>query len=103
MPETMRRIRPTPTEAYLRNPHKGCCTFQRFNGDPLFPGTSWSEEGPLEFPAAQYDVTPGYLPSTVAYCRWFWRVLEPRDGEYDFRVIDESLRVCQERGQTLAV
>jgi hypothetical protein len=99
----MRRVRPTPTEAYLGNPHKGCCTFQRFNGDPLFPGTAWSEEGPLAFPAAAQAVAAGYLPSAVAYCRWFWRVMEPTPGHYDFRMIDEALRVCQERGQTLAV
>jgi hypothetical protein len=103
MVETMRRVRPTPTDAYLGNPHKGCCTFQRFNGDPLFSGTTWSEEGPLTFPPAAQAVAAGYLPSTVSYCRWFWRVMEPTPGQYDFRMIDEALRVCQERGQTLAV
>lgn len=46
---------------------------------------------------------PGYLPATVAYCRWFWRVLEPEQGKYDFSVIDKSLQACKERGQTLAV
>jgi hypothetical protein len=97
------RIRPTPTDAYLANPHKGCCTFQRFNGDPLFPGTTWSEEGPLLFPPAAQAVAPGYLPATVAYCRWFWRDLEPRRGEYDFSMIEGALRTCAERGQTLAV
>jgi hypothetical protein len=103
MAELFRRIRPTPTEAYLGNPHKGCCTFQRFNGDPLFPGTAWSEEGPLEFPPAAQTVAAGYLPCTVAYCRWFWQVLEPTQGHYDFRMIDAALQTCQERGQTLAV
>jgi hypothetical protein len=118
------KIRPTPTDAYLANPHKGCCTFQHFNGDDFFPGTSWSEEGPLEFPAPRqsgvgYDalkylnelnscgrwegVKKGYLPSTVAYCRWFWNVLEPEAGKYDFSMIDGSLERCRETGQTLAV
>ncbi|HLV78695.1 MAG TPA: beta-galactosidase, partial [Chthonomonadaceae bacterium] len=103
MAETFRRIRPTPTEAYLGNPHKGCCTFQGLNGGPLFPGTTWSEEGPLEIPPATQAVTAGYLPCTVAYCRWFWRVMEPAQGQYDFRMIERALQACQERGQTLAV
>ena len=104
MSEFCRRFRPTPSEAFLANPHKGCCTFQHFNGDELFPGTSWSEEGPLEFPARKYpDVTPGYLPSTVAYNRWFWPVFEPEEGRYDFTVLDKSLETARARGQSLAI
>ena len=103
MSMTFRRYRLTPTEAYLANPHRGCCTFQHFNGDPLFPGTSWSEEGPLEFPPASQSVASHYLPCTVAYCRGFWRVMEPVPGQYDFRMIEGALQTCRERGQTLAV
>jgi len=103
MSEVIRRVRPTPSDSYLANPHKGCCTFQHFNGDELFPGTGWSEEGPLKFPAAQGSVIDGYLPTTVAYCRWFWRVMEPQKGQYDFSMIDKSLETCKARGQTLAV
>jgi len=113
-----RFFRPTPTDEYLANPHKGCCTFQRFNGDALIPGVDWTlhEQGPLEFPELPVkgsklqmisnlkpQVIDGYLPTTVAYCRWFWNVLEPQQGEYDFSMIDQSLRICEERGQTLAV
>ncbi|MFB3893794.1 MAG: DUF4832 domain-containing protein [Phycisphaerae bacterium] len=114
MAEVIRKVRPTPTDDYLGNPHKGCCTFQHFNGDPLFAGERWSEEGPLEFPnlarspqagdmPASVRVTEGYLPTTVAYCRWFWSVLEPKEGQYDFSMIDKSLATCAQRGQTLAV
>lgn len=114
MAEMFRRIRPTPTNDYLGNPHKGCCTFQHFNGQELFAGIRWSEEGPTEFPPPptnvnivphwpQTHVIPGYLPATVAYCRWFWRVLEPAEGQYDFSVIDKSLEACAQRGQTLAI
>ena len=111
-------FRLTPTDEYLDNPHKGCCTFQRFNGDALLPGVDWTihEQGPLKFPestilqkgphsleALEPLVVNGYLPTTVAYCRWFWNVLEPKPGEYDFTMIDKSLEICKERGQTLAV
>jgi len=103
MAKAIRRVRPTPTEAYLGNPHKGCCTFQHFNGDPLFPGMGWSESGPTEFPPPRTDVVEGYLPTTVAYCRWFWATMEPEKGKYDFSMIDGALEACRQRGQTLAV
>ena len=103
MSELIRRVRPTPTNDYLANPHKGCCTFQHFNGDDLFAGTRWDEQGPREFPPAKYGVTPGYLPTTVAYCRWFWNILEPQPGQYNFTVIEKALETCQQRGQTLAL
>ncbi|MCK6470580.1 MAG: DUF4832 domain-containing protein [Planctomycetes bacterium] len=104
MAEVLRRVRPTPVDTYLANPHKGCCTFQHFNGDELFPGTSWSEEGPLVFSEPKHSPHhEGYLPTTVAYCRWFWRVLEPADGRLDFSMIDGALETCAKRGQTLAV
>ncbi len=104
MKPSRRRIRPTPTTRYLGNPHKGCCTFQHFNGDPLFPDNQWLESGPTSFPdRVTPGVIPGYLPSTVAYCRWFWKTIEPEPGRYDFTVIEKSLELCAQRGQTLAV
>ena len=103
MSETVRRVRPTPSNAFLANPHKGCCTFQHFNGDELFPGTTWSEEGPLEFPARKSEYHDGYLPSTVSYCRWFWDIFEREEGAYDFSVIDKSIETAKARGQTLAI
>ena len=103
MAEFERRVRPTPTDAYLPNPHRGCCTFQHFNGDELFPGSTWSEEGPLKFPAAKASVIDGYLPTTVAYCRWFWETVEPEEGKFDFSMIDQSIETARARGQTLAI
>jgi len=104
MPVTYWRARPTESKAYFRNPHKGCATFQRFAGDPLFEDTTWSEEGPTTFPPRKYpDVTPGYLPSTVAYCRWFWRLLQPTKDKIDWTVIDQALATARQRGQTLQV
>jgi hypothetical protein len=101
----VRHYRPAPSDDMLSNPHKGCCTFQHFAGDPLFPGTSWTEVGPTVFSSTppQQPVIAGYLPSTVAYCRWYWNVLEPEEGKYDFSMIDGALESCRQRGQTLAV
>ena len=103
MSSGIRRIRFTPTERYLGNPHKGCCTFQRFNGDPLNAGEEWDEHGPTVFPPAAQPVADGYLPSTVAYCQWFSETLEPAPGRYDFSMIDQALAVSAARGQTLAI
>ncbi len=112
MAEKFVRVRPAYSDAYLANPHKGCCTFQHFNGDELYPRMEYSECGPEQFPSpitlkqltsGQEDlVTNGYLPTTVAYCRWFWELMEPEKGRYDFSVIEKSLQVCKERGQKLA-
>ena len=104
MASPMNRVRPRELKGILLNPHKGCATFQRFNGDPLYEGRRWSEFGPTEFPPRKYDdVTPGYLPCTVAYCRWFWPLFEPEDGRFDWSVIELALAVAAERRQTLQV
>jgi len=112
MAEQFVRVRPPASDEYLANPHKGCCTFQHFNGDELFPGMTWSEAGPTAFPppvtgprlpsGAGDLVVKGYLPTTVAYCRWFWEIMEPERDHYDFSVIEKSLATCGERGQRLA-
>lgn len=106
MSERIRRFHPAPTDDELRNPHRGCCTFQRFEGDPLNEvATPPSEAGPESFPElppSEVRDAP-YPPTTVAYCRWFWERFEPREGEYDFARIDAALKVCEQRDLTLAV
>lgn len=97
------RFRPAESKEFVLNPHKGCATFQRFNGDPLYEGTRWSEYGPTEFPAAEREVVDGYLPCTVAYCRWYWRQFEREEGKVDFSMVERSLETARERGQTLQV
>ena len=102
--ESHRKMRFTDRrEPLLSNPHKGCATFQRFNGDPLNEGKRWSEEGPVAFPPAEVEVAEGYLPTTISYCRWFWDVLEPEQGVLDWRVVEGALATARERGQTLQV
>lgn len=99
-------VRARPLECrtpLLDNPGKGCATFQRFNGDPLNRGERWSEEGPLAFPRRRYRVAPAYLPSAIAYCRWFWEVFEPEEGVFDFTMVERALKTARARGQTLQV
>ncbi len=106
--EEVIRTRFTQEKLPLDNPHKGCCTFQHFNGDELFPGEFWDESGPLDFKKHARNRplkghVDGYLPSTVSYCRWFWRDFEPEEAVYDFSMIDKSLEAAHKSGQTLAV
>jgi len=96
--------RPRPIDDILCNPHMGFQTFQHFNGDPLFEGTTWTEVGPEvrhQKPASLE--TPGHPYSTVAYCRWYWDTIEPQDGSYRWDIIDIALETARERGQTLAI
>jgi hypothetical protein len=55
MAEQFVKVRPAQSDAYLANPHKGCCTFQHFNGDELYPGMEYSEEGLVELSAGLID------------------------------------------------
>src|SRR5476651_69813 len=88
--ETIQRVRPAESHAYLPNPHRGTTTFQRFNGDPLYPGLTWDDsKGPLEFPRFDGNLkNPSYPDTTLSYCRWLWSVIEPKKGRYRWDVID---------------
>jgi len=106
--EVTQRVRFTESRADLRNPHKGTTTFQRFSGDPLYPGERWSDAvAPLLFKPFTGDpaalVNRSYPSTTVAYCRWVWRVIEPEPDKYRWDVIDGALKAARQRGQTLQV
>jgi hypothetical protein len=101
----VQRLRPEYTDEALRNPHKGTQTFQRFEGDALYPTSAWDDsKGPLEFPAPEFPlVNKNYPPTTMAYCRWLWSVLEPEEGKIRFDIIDNALTAAKQRGQTLGI
>lgn len=99
----VQRIRPEYTDAFLNNPHKGTETFQRFEGDPLYPDTRWDDsKGPITFKPAAMPLKNENYPSTrIAYCRWLWMVLEPEPGTIRYDIIDNALKAAVERGQSL--
>ncbi len=102
--EVVQRIRPEYNDAYINNPHKGTTTFQRFNGDPLYPGMRWDDsKGPMEFLApANADLSNDHYPPTrVSYCRWPWKAIEPEKGKIRFDILDAALKTAHDRGQTL--
>src|SRR5262249_35001817 len=74
-------VRPVEIRDVLVNPGMGITTFQRFNGQTLNPGLEWSEEGPMtKLPPAA--TRPDFPDASVAYCRWFWDVIEPEPGKF---------------------
>ncbi len=103
--EVIQRVRPTETDRWLGNPHRGTTTFQRLNGDPLYPDKRWNDsECPLEFGPAPADLSNGRYPNTtVAYLRWLWDVLEPKQGRYRWDGVEAGLSEAARRGQTVQV
>lgn len=94
-------MKPAVSDAVLNNPGIGFTTFQRFNGDSLNPGTGWTEGMPIEYQSPNTLRDPGYPATTIAYFRIYWRFLEPKQGQYDWSLIDKALATAHSRHQTL--
>ncbi len=95
-------IRPVEIDDVLVNPGMGIQTFQRFNGEALYPTLRWSEAGPVEAGKVA-SVKPDFRGSSLAYCRWFWSELEPSPGKYRWAIIDNALEEARRHGQTLDI
>ena len=95
-------VHPKRIDDVLLNPGMGIQTFQRFNGDALNSGLTWSEEGPTKSiaPSGEAVDFPG---STISYCRWFWETLEPEQGHIHWDIIDVALKEAASHGQKLAI
>src|SRR5579864_2794315 len=96
-------VRPTEIDDVLVNPGMGIETFNRFSGQALNEGTTWSEVGPE---TALPDAAPGAVDfpgSSVAYLRWFWSQLEPQPGKYRWEIIDSALAEAHRHNQRLAI
>ena len=95
-------VRPTEIHGVLVNPGMGITTFQRYNGEPLYPGLRWSEAGPTE-PLAPVAAKPVFPETTIAYGRWHWATLEPERGKVRWEILDTALQQARLHGQTLAL
>ena len=95
-------VRPVEIHDVLVNPGMGIQTFQRFNGDPINPGTRWSEVGP-EASLKPADAKPDFPDSSVAYFRWFWSQIEPLQGKYRWDILDNALQGAREHHQKLMI
>lgn len=75
------KVVPAESQELLSNPGMGWQTFHRFaDDDPNLQG----------------------LPSTSAYFRFYWREIEPHDGQIDFARFDDLLARARRAGQKLA-
>ena len=61
-------VTPEETDELLANPHRGWQTFHR------------TKDKDRNLPA--------WIPSTVHYARWGWKVFEPKPGEIDYAFLD---------------
>ena len=95
-------IYPKEIHTVLVNPGMGVQTFQRFNGDALNSGLRWSEAGPTEV-LKSAATKPDFPDSSISYCRWFWSVLEPEPGKYNWGIIDLALEQARKHHQTLNI
>ncbi len=95
-------VRPIEIQDVLVNPGMGITTFQRFNGQALNPPLTWSESGPVA-KLPQAATKPDFPQASIAYCRWYWSVLEPEPGKFRWDIIDLALQEARNHGQTLAI
>jgi len=101
--ELVQRVRPEESMEYIPNPHRGTTTFQRFQGEEVYPTFITSDtDGPVTFPAkGKIKENPNYIPrTTLTYCRWPWSWFEPQKGKYNWSLIDNSLKAARQAGQT---
>jgi Domain of unknown function (DUF4832) len=101
-PEDEIVVRPREIADLLQNPGMGFETFQRFDGQPLNPGVTWTEEGPID-PPADAPSRADFPASSIAYFRWFWSRIEPSPGAYQWSIVDRALAAARAHRQTLAV
>jgi len=63
------------------------------------PGMGWET---FHKTAKQDKNLPSWIPSTIHYARWGWKVLEPEQGKINYDFLDGVLKETREAGQQLA-
>ena len=100
-------VRPIEIDDVLINPGIGFTTFQRFNGDSLNDinvGVGWTEGFPIDYQEFDGDLTnKDYPATTIAYYRIYWKFIEPKNGKYNWDLLDRALYTALSRGQTLMI
>jgi hypothetical protein len=95
-------VRPKGISDVLVNPGMGITTFQRFNGQATNPPLKWYEVGPVA-KLPQAATKPDFPDTSISYCRWYWNVLEPEPGKFQWQIVDLALEEARAHGQTLAI
>ncbi|MBR5518495.1 MAG: DUF4832 domain-containing protein [Clostridia bacterium] len=96
-----------------QNPYTGFTSFQHFRGEKLYedivvlPENKFTETERVEcYPvspdAEEIDSKDGYYPdSTTAYIRILWKEFEPKQGEYNYKFIEDILEDAKAHGQVV--
>ena len=97
-----------------QNPYIGFMSFQHFRGEKLYsdvvvkPENNMTETEDLEcYPIPDYVSQNGrqegwYPDTTIAYFRVLWKEFEPRQGEYNYKLVEDILNKAKACGQTVA-
>ena len=105
IPEGITTIRPIEIDDVLVNPGIGFTTFQMFNGDNHKANQDVLRE--LDLERYQNSITDqqniNHPPTSLAYFRILWKVIEPEQGDYQWAYIDELLKLAHQHGQTLTL
>ena len=96
-----------------QNPYTGFTSFQHFRGEKIYedivvlPENKFTETERVEcYPvspdAEEIDSKDGYYPdSTTAYIRILWKEFEPKQGEYNYKFIEDILEDAKAHGQVV--
>ncbi len=100
-------------EEEKQNPYIGFTSFQHFRDEALYsdvvvrPENKMTETENLEcYPVPEYVPQNGreegfYPDTTIAYIRILWKEFEPRQGEYNYALIEGILSKARACGQTV--
>lgn len=101
-------------QGVIINPYIGFTSFQHFRGEKLYSDCITGRAGIASTETENYECYPvpdgveengreqGYYPdNTVAYIRVLWKEFEPRQGEYNYKFIEDIIAKAKEKGQTL--
>lgn len=95
--------RPVESEKVLINPGIGFTTFQMFNGDNLPYYDVINEADIRQYDKHETLENNAHPPTSLAYFRIHWHVIEPEQGKYRWDFIDELLRIAKKKQQKLCL
>ncbi len=96
-----------------QNPYTGFTSFQHFNGEKLYediivlPENKFTETERVEcYPvspdAEEIDSKDGYYPyCTTAYIRILWKEFEPKQGEYNYKFVEDIFEDARAHNQVV--
>ncbi|WP_081313108.1 DUF4832 domain-containing protein [Photobacterium damselae] len=67
-------------------------TPQIYDGVLNNPDIGFTDFSSIDIRNDAYSPEPSYPETSVVYYRWYWEQLEPKEGVYDFSIIDKTLQ-----------